>query len=403
MTAVLSDQPLTWDPFDSSYKANPYPIWRRLRDEAPVYHNEQYDFWVLSRYADVSKASLDAKTFSSSHGTVIETMTEEPMTGQLMIFMDQPQHTVFRRLVSRAFTMRRVSELESGVRQLCAGLLDELRDRGQFDYVADFGALVPANVIALLLGVPEQDRTEVRETIDAIFHIEPDKGMANDVAFAAMAKLNGYIQSQLEERTKRPRADMLSDLLMAEVTEEDGNHRKLTLEECTTFGVMLVAAGTETVARLLGWAGVTLAQHPAQRAELSSDYSLIPNAIEELLRYEAPSPVNGRWTTDEVHLHDGSIPPGSKVVLLTGSAGRDDRVFSDADSFDIHRAIDQHVSFGAGIHFCLGAALARLEGRVALEETLTRFPEWDIDLAKSEFLFTSTVRGYSRLPISVTG
>jgi cytochrome P450 len=194
---------------------------------------------------------------------------------------------------------------------------------------------------------------------------------------------------------------MLSDLLEAEVSEPDGTRRALTLDESVNFGVLLVVAGTETVARLIGWTGATLAEHPDQRAELAADSSLIPHAIEELLRYQAPSPVNGRWTTAPVVLHGTEIPAGSKVLMLTGSAGRDERVFPDADRFDIHRSFDQHVTFGYGIHFCLGAALARLEGRVALEETLARYPEWDVDHERSEFLFTSTVRGYAKLPIAI--
>jgi cytochrome P450 len=399
---ATSGEPLTWDPLDPSYKTEPHAIWRRLRDEAPLYRNEQYDFWAISRFADVMAASLDPRTFSSAHGTVLEQMTDQPMdTVHMMIFMDQPEHTVFRRLVSRAFTARRVAELEPQIRALCTDLLDAQKGRGGFDYVADFGALVPANVIAMLLGVPPEDRDEVRETIDTVFHFEPGAGMLNDVSLNAMVKLHGYINDQLVERQSRPRDDMLSDLLTAEVAEADGTRRTLTLEEGTNFGILIVAAGTETVARLLGWAGHTLAAHPDQRAELAADPSLIPQAIEELLRYEAPSPVNGRWTTAPVELYGTELPAGSKVLMLTGSAGRDERAFPDADRFDIHRQFDQHVTFGYGIHFCLGAALARLEGRVALEETLARYPEWDVDHGGSEFLFTSTVRGYRNLPITV--
>jgi cytochrome P450 len=192
---------------------------------------------------------------------------------------------------------------------------------------------------------------------------------------------------------------MLSDLVTAEVVEPDGTRRRLTSLESAFFGVLLISAGTETVARLLGWAGSVLADHPEQRAELATDASLIPGAVEELLRFEAPSPVQGRWTTAPVELHATVVPAGSKVLLLTGAAGRDERAFGDADRFDVHRTFDQHVSFGSGIHFCLGAALARLEGRIAIEETLARFPEWAVERPRSELLFTSTVRGYSRLPI----
>ncbi len=194
---------------------------------------------------------------------------------------------------------------------------------------------------------------------------------------------------------------MFTDLLEGEILDDDGQKRRLTFEEATMFSLLLASAGTETVARLIGWAGVVLAANPDQRAELVADSALIPNAVEELLRYEAPSPVQGRWTTREVELHGQTIPSDSKVLLITGSAGRDERTFPDADHFDIHRKMDHHVSFGYGIHFCLGAALARLEGRIALEETLRRFPEWSVDLEKAVPLHTSTVRGYTKLPISV--
>jgi cytochrome P450 len=392
------DTPLAWDPYDTAYKSEPHAIWRRLRDQAPLYRNDEYDFWALSRFSDVMAAHLDPRTFSSGHGTVLETMTEEPQA-PMMIFMDQPDHTRLRRLVSRAFTPRRVADLEPQIRQLCGELLDAQRDRDGFDFVQDFGAIVPATVIAMLLGVPEADRPMLRETIDTLFHIEPGVGMVNDVSITAGLALMSYIGEQLEERQRSPRDDMFSDLVAAEVVEPDGSRRRMTAEESGFFGVLLVSAGTETVARLLGWAGSVLAEHPEQRAELAADPTLIPNTVEELLRFEAPSPVQGRWTTAPVELHGTELPPGSKVLLLTGSAGRDERAFADADHFDIHRKFDQHVSFGSGIHFCLGAALARLEGRIALEETLARFPDWQVDRPNSELLFTSTVRGYSRLPV----
>lgn len=391
---------LAWDPFEASVKVDPHPVWRRLRDEAPVYRNERYDFWALSRFDDVLAAHRDPRTYSSAHATVLEMMTEEPVGG-MMIFLDPPDHTVLRRLVSRAFTARRVAELEAAVRQLCGDLLDAQRGRDRFDYVADFGAVVPATVIAMLLGVPPSDREQVRRSIDGIFHLEPGAGMVNDVSIESAVTLHAYIADQLRERRRAPRGDLLSDLVAAEVVEPDGTRRRLTDEESTNFGLLLVSAGTETVARLLGWAGAVLAAHPDQRAQLVADPGLVPNAVEELLRYEAPSPVQGRWTTAPVERHGTRIPEGSKVLLLTGSAGRDERAFADPDRFDVRRRFDQHLSFGYGIHFCIGAALARLEGKVAIEETLARFPAWDVVEEDSEFLFTSTVRGYSRLPVVV--
>jgi cytochrome P450 len=393
--------PLEWDPFSEQFKGDPHATWRRLRDEAPLYYNPAHDFYALSRFVDVDAAHRDPKTFSSAHGTVLELMGPDIIGGGMMIFEDPPEHTRLRRLVSKAFTPRRMAELEGDIRALCAGLLDAQRGSGTFDYVQDFGARVPAYVIAALLGVPPGERDEMRELIDGSFYLDPETGMNNPVSAEFMGKLHGFITAQLQARQRSPRDDMLTDLLQGEIVDDDGQLRQLSLEESTMFSLLIASAGTETVARLIGWTGVVLAANPDQRAELVADRSLIPNAVEELLRYEAPSPVQGRWTTGDVTLHGEVVPADSKVLLITGSAGRDERTFPEADHFDIHREMDHHVSLGYGVHFCLGAALARLEGRVALEETLLRFPEWSVDLERAVPLHTSTVRGYTNLPISV--
>jgi cytochrome P450 len=390
-----------WDPFDVEIDADPHPVWRRLRDEQPLYRNDELDFWALSRYADVEAAHRDPRVYSSSHGTVLELMGPDPIATGQMIFLDPPTHTTLRTLVSRAFTPRRIAELESRIREICAELLDPFVGSGGFDYVQQFGALLPSRVISALIGVPDEEREEVRRHIDQVFHIEPGVGMINDVSFMAQVWLHEHFQSIVTRRRAEPADDMITALTQAEITTEDGDVRRLTDSEVCDFTNLLVSAGTETVARLLGWAGVTLAAHPDQRAELATDTTLIPNAIEELLRYEAPSPVQGRWTTADVEFYGTTVPAGSRVLLLTGSAGRDDRKYPDADRFDIHRRFDTHVSFGYGIHFCIGASLARLESRIALEETLTRFPEWDVDTARAKRLHTSTVRGYAELPILV--
>jgi cytochrome P450 len=315
--------------------------------------------------------------------------------------MDPPEHTRYRRLVSKAFTPRRVASLEEDIRALCANLLDDQIGKSSFDYVQDFGARVPSYVISALVGVDPEDRDRVRGLIDETFHLDPEAGMYNEVSFEAMAKLQEYAAEQIEDRRRHPRDDMFTEFVTAEIVDDDGETRRLTTEQAVNFALLIANAGTETVARLLGWAALTLDKNPDQRAELASDASLIPNAIEELLRYEAPSPVQSRWCTADVELHGGKIPANSKVVMITGSAGRDERAFPDADRFDIHRKIDHHVSFGYGIHFCLGAALARMEGRVALEETFKRFPEWSVNIDEAVPLYTSTVRGYTSLPISV--
>lgn len=391
---------LYWDPFDVEIDANPYAIWKRMRDEAPVYRNERLDFWALSRFADVEAAHRDPATFSSAHGTVLELMGPEPMDTGLMIFLDPPDHTRLRTLVSRAFTPRRVAGLEARIRELCAGFLDQWEDGATFDFVEQFAAPLPSEVISSLLGVPPADQRAVRELIDKTFTIEPGVGMINDASLTARLELNDYLLGALDERVARPRDDMLTDLTTAEIVDETGTTRRLGRQESADFANLLISAGTETVARLLGWAAVLLDQHPDQRALLAADPSMIPNAVEELLRYEAPSPVQGRWVTREVELHGTTIPADSKVLLLTGSAGRDERMYPDADRFDVRRRFDRHVSFGYGVHFCLGAALARLEGRIGLEETLRRRPRWQVDHDAAVRLHTSTVRGWVSVPVT---
>lgn len=396
------DQPeLYWDPFDESIDTDPYAIWRRLRDEQPVYRNERYDFWAISRHADVEAAHRDPETFSSAHGTVLEMMSESARSTGMMIFMDPPEHTRLRALVSRAFTPRRVAGLEAHVRALCAEMLDPHVGTSGFDFLQDFGALLPSKVISALVGVPPEDQETYRKVIDDLFHIEPGVGMVNHTSATASLQLVQYLAGLLEERSANPEDDLLSALVGAEVTDDDGAVRRLTNAESAAFALLLFTAGTETVARLLGWAAVILADHPESRDELVADPSLIPKAAEELLRLEAPSPVQGRWTTREITLHGVEIPRGSKVLLLTGSAGRDERAYTDPDRFDLHRDAASHVSFGYGIHFCVGAALARLEARVALEEVLARFPTWRVDHENVERLHTSTVRGFARVPVLI--
>src|SRR5665213_548825 len=371
---------LYWDPFSPELRDDPYPLRKRMRDEAPVYHNDKYDFWVLSRFHDIEAAHKDVETYSSSHGTTLDLMSEEPMDTGMFINLDPPKHTVLRRLVSRAFTTRRMSMLEERIREVCAGLLDPHAGAGRFDYVQDFSAILPPTIISSLLGVPEQDQEGLRHLVDDMFVIDDSGvGMTGEVAQKAMFQLFEYLGGQFAERRKHPRDGMFTELVQAEITDETGEVRHLTDDELTGFGLLLFAAGSETVARHLGWVASVLPQYPDQQAELARDFSLIPNAIEEILRFEPPSPVQARWVAKEVSLHGVTIPAGSKAVLLTGSAARDERKYPHPDLLDIHRKVDLHLTFGYGIHFCLGAALARMEGRIGLEETLTRWPEWQVD------------------------
>lgn len=395
---------LHWDPYDVVLDDDPHPTWRRMRDEAPVYRNDHFDFWALSRFADVEAASRDTATFSSSHGTVLELMGPHLVGSGQMIFMDPPEHTMYRQLVSRAFTPRRMAMLDDHVRDVSAELLDGLSGRTSFDYVQDFAAQLPSRIISRLVGVPEDEREEQRINIDEMFHIDPERGMINDTAFMARVRVHEYLLDLVKRHQAAPSAfgdDMINVLIGSEITDDDGSTRRLTDEELVVFALLLYVAGTETVMRLLGNAAVILAAHPDQRAELVADPSLIAGAVEELLRYEAPSPVQGRWVLRDTVVHGVPIPTGSRVLLLTGSAGRDEREYPDADRFDIHRDIRKHVTFGYGVHYCLGASLARTEGRIALEETLRRHPQWEVDPSRTVRQHTSTVRGWTEVGVRV--
>jgi cytochrome P450 len=389
---------LYYDPYDYDIDVDPHPAWKRLRDEAPLYRNDRYDFWALSRFADVYDASLDWKTFSSARGTVLELIDKLPEP-RSMIFQDPPEHEALRKLVSRAFSPRRIAELETRVRELVAGYLDPQIGGGGFDYVGDFGARLPAMVIGSMLGVPEEDQEQVRLWTDEVMHRDPGETDISERMKKAQHALWGYFWNYIQERRRTPRDDMMTDLLEAEIINDDGSRRRLTDPEVLTFIALLSGAGNETVARLLGWAGFVLARYPGERAKLVAEPKRIPNAVEELLRYEAPSPVQARTLTRDVELYGTAIRSGSRILLLTGSAGRDDREFDVPDVFRVERKIDRHLTFGYGVHFCLGASLARMEGRVALEETLRRFPQWSVDEAAAEMVHTSTVRGWAKLPI----
>jgi len=401
MEPMNTTSDLYWDPFDTQLDSAPHDIWRTMRDDRPVYRNDAYDFWALSRFADVELAHRDTATFSSARGTVLELMGADMASTGQMIFMDPPDHTTLRALVSRAFTPRRVSKLEGRIRQFCADLLDPFVGEASFDYVQDFGAQLPSRVISTLVGVPPEDQEEQRYNIDQIFHIEPGVGMINDVSLSAQIELHRYLCDLVDRRTAEPKDDLISALCQAQITDDERRTRSLKRSETAAFANLLFSAGTETVGRLLGNAAVILAEFADERTALVSEPELISNAVEELLRFEAPSPVQGRTTTRPVELHGVSLPAGSKVLLLTGSAGRDERAFPDPNRFDVRRQMQHHVSFGYGIHFCVGAALARMEGRIALEETLRRFPTWDVDRDHVTRQHTSTVRGYSEVRVLV--
>jgi cytochrome P450 len=391
-----------YDPYDWEIDTDPYPVWKRLRDEAPLYHNDRYDFYALSRFDDVERCSVDWRTYRSGRGSVLEIIKSGVrIPPGNILFEDPPEHDLHRGLLSRVFTPRRVAEIEPKVREFCARSLDPLVGSGSFDFIRDLGAQMPMRTIGMLLGIPEEDQEEIRDRIDEAFEME-DGTMPERAAESLAAGFGTEFEDYIEWRAQHPSDDLMTDLLNAEFEDENGTLRKLTRSEVLNYVGLLAAAGNETTTRLIGWTGKVLGDHPRQRRELVDDPGLVPNTIEELLRYEAPSPVQARYVQHDVEHYGQMMPEGSVVLFLTAAANRDERHFSDPDRFDIHRHIDHHVSFGYGIHFCLGSHLARLEGRVALEEVLARFPTWQVDWDHAVQAHTTTVRGWERLPVFVS-
>jgi cytochrome P450 len=398
MTATEPD--LYYDPFDFDIDTNPYPVWRRLRDERPLYYNERYDFFALSRFADVERSLIDWKTYSSARGSVLEIIKSgmEIPPGSI-IFEDPPSHDLHRGLLSRVFTPRKMNAIEAKVREFCARSLDPLVGAGGFDFIRDLGAQMPMRTIGMLLGIPEQDQEAIRDRIDEGLRLE-DGTMPDAVAkYGAGVDQAGSFEDYIDWRAEHPSDDLMTELLNAEFEDHTGTLRRLSRPEVLSYVNLLAAAGNETTTRLIGWTGKVLADHPDQRQQLVEQRELVPQAIEEVLRFEPPSPVQARYVMRDVEHHGQVVPAGSAVILLNASANRDERKFPDGDRFDIHRQIDHHLSFGYGIHFCLGAALARLEGRVALDEVLKRFPTWEVDWDNAVQARTSTVRGWERLPV----
>jgi cytochrome P450 len=398
VTAVVAGE-VYYDPYDVKIEENPYPVYRLLRDKAPVYHNTKYDFYVLSRYEDVERGLVDHRTFTSGRGATLDSLKAGlPIPPGTLIFEDPPLHTSHRRLLSRVFTPTKISALEPLIRQYCADALDPVVGTGQFDFVRDLGRQMPMRVIGMLLGVPPEDQERIRDGVEADPNVEP--GKPRDYVEGSIGS-GAAFADYIDWRAEHPSDDLMTELLNAEFHDEKGTLRRLTRQEVGTYVSIVNGAGNETTGKLLGWAGKVLAEHPDQRAELVEDSSLIPKAIEELLRFEPPAHHVGRYVARDLGLHGETVPEGSTMVFLTGSANRDERRFADPDRFDIHRDVGSHLAFGYGPHFCLGAALARLEGRIALEEVLRRFPRWELDYGNMRMAAPENVRGWVAMPTFV--
>lgn len=393
----MSTVQIRYDPFDADIQDDPYPTYRSLRNEAPVYRAEDSNTWVISRHKDVSAALLDHTTYSSVNGvfptppgsTFVESFL--PM----MIMMDPPRHDQLRALVSRAFTPRRVAALGAGIEQLAQQMVERLDCAcGTVDFVADFAGTIPAMVIADLLGVPREDRAQFRRWSSALIQSNPAHGEVGE-GLAAAAAVYTYFADFLADRRHTPRDDLMSALVRAEV-----GGRTLSDDELLGFCLLLLIAGHETTTNLLGNAAVVLAEHRSTRQWLAADPSMLGPAVEELLRFDSPVQGLSRVVTRDVALHGTTMSEGDSVLLLFGSANRDERVFAHPDIFEIDRKPEHQVAFGRGIHFCLGAALARMETRIALRAFLSRVPDWQVDLDSAERLRSGPIRGYLSLPIS---
>jgi len=390
---------LYYDPYDFEIDADPHPVWRRMREDAPLYRNDQHEFWALSRYEDVATGLNDWRTYSSARGTLLELIRNDiQFPPGMMIFEDPPLHGVHRALMARLFTPRRIAQIEPQVRAYCASSLDPLVGGGRIDFIEHLGSQMPMRVIGMLLGIPEHDQEELRDAIDAGMSLQEAEGVQGE---RAPVDQTARFATYIEWRRKNPSDDLMTELLHARFADDDGIERTLRDDELLGYIGLLAAAGNETTTRLIGWTAYLLDRCPDQRRLLAADRSLVPNAIEEILRYEAPSPVQARYVTRDVEVHGTRVPAGSAVLLLNGSANRDEREFADADRLDVRRKDIHHLSFGHGIHFCLGASLARLEGGVALDEILARWTEWEIDRERAEMARTSTVRGWKTLPARI--
>lgn len=385
-----------YDPYLREIVKNPYPTYQRMREEAPLYYNEKYDFFAVSRYEDVRRGLGDHETFISGKGGILELIKENvQMPAGTFIFEDPPIHTAHRSIVQRMFAPRRMLGLEEKVRAITIQVLEQLQGRDEFDFIGDLGAQVPMRVIGTLLGIPEEDFQAVRETVDNIMRTEEGKPMDYASGFSMDESFEPYI----DWRIKNPGDDVITELLGVEFTDETGTQRKLTRDELLTFVNVLAGAGNETTNKLIGWTGKLLGEHPDQRRAMVEDPSLITEAVEEILRYEPPGPHIGRYVTKDVEFHGQTVPAGSAILFIAASANRDERAFPNGDKFDIRRERQNaHCTFGYGIHTCIGQVLARMEGKVVLEELLKRIPDWEIDMDNAQLLSTSTVRGWETLP-----
>ncbi|MCU1587537.1 MAG: cytochrome [Frankiales bacterium] len=389
-----------FDPFSEVFFNDPYPTYKRLRDEAPVYYNDTYGFYALTRHEDVAEAYKNHEVFSSSRGVDLSMIKGDAPIPPLIIMMDPPDHNRMRILVSRVFTPRAVGALEPMVREVITTFFDRADDK-QFDVVHDFSALFPVEIITRMLGVPEEHRQNIRIWLDKSLHREPGQIGISEEGMAAAIESGIVYYNLILEKRNNPGDDMISRLIAAEIPKPDGTTTSLDDVEIAGFASLLGGAGAETVTKLIGNAAVLFADNPGEWQKVLDDPDRIPAAVEEILRYHPPAQYVGRYTLKDITLHGVTIPAGSAVLLMNGSASRDERVYDEPDRFNIDREQGQNIGFGYGVHSCLGAALARMESRIALEQMRERMPRYEIDRAGLKRVNMTNVAGFSHVPVTV--
>jgi cytochrome P450 len=402
MTTRSTASGVSFDPYDYDFHEDPYPYYQRLRDEAPLYHNEELGFWAVSRHRDVLQGFRNSTTLSNREGVSLDPISRGPHASKTMSFlaMDDPDHLRLRTLVSKGFSPRRIRELEPRVTELAVQHLDVMLEKassGVVDYVGEFAGKLPMDVISELMGVPVADRDQVRAWADGVMHREDGVNDIPAEAIAASISLIVYYQGMVAERRKKLTDDLTSALLEAEIGGD-----RLTDEEIIGFMFLMVIAGNETTTKLLANAAFWGHRNPDQIAPIYEDLNRIPLWVEETLRYDTSSQILARMVSGELTLYDTTIPDRDILLLLPGSANRDERVFENPDDYRIGRDIGSKlVSFGSGAHFCLGAHLARMEARVALAELFKRIRGYDVDETNAVRVHSSNVRGFAHLPVTI--
>lgn len=398
MAASTVDE-LVYDPYTVEQTGDPNAVYARMREEAPLYRNEERDFWALTRFEDVEAGFRDSERLSSAHGNILEVIKADPvMPPAMFINQDPPEHTIHRALVGRAFTPRRMREVEDKIRAYCVAALEPFEGADRFDFVHDLGDELPMKAIGMLLGIPDSEQPAARDLTDKRLHSDPGDPMP--------VRKDRYFSGEnfaeyVDWRMDNPSDDLVTELINVTFTDSAGVERKLTRDELLIFVGLIAGAGFETTGRLIGWLGRLLGDHPDVRREVAADRSLLPAVVDEALRFEPTGASIARYVATDLEFHGRTIPAGSALLLIVAAANRDPRKWTNPDVFDIHRDDGPHLTFGHGIHFCLGASLARMEGRIALDEILNRFPDWTVDDDAAERVYTSTMRGWKTLPVDI--